>query len=62
MRFGNWNVRNLCVVGAMKSVSGELEKYKLDSVVVEEVRWEGEGYQTADKCTFSYGEGNVYHR
>jgi hypothetical protein len=27
---------------------GELEKYKLDLVGVQEVRWEGEGYQTAD--------------
>jgi hypothetical protein len=26
-------------------------------VAVEEVRWEREGYQTADNCTFSYGEG-----
>jgi len=30
MRFGTWNVRSLCKVGAMKSVVGELEKYKLD--------------------------------
>jgi hypothetical protein len=32
---------------------GELEKYKLDLVEVKEVRWEGEGYQTADNFTFS---------
>jgi hypothetical protein len=44
---GIWNVRSLCVVGAMKSVVGKLEKYKLDLVGVQEVRWEGEGYQTA---------------
>jgi hypothetical protein len=36
----------------MKSVMGELEKYKLDLVGVQEVRWEGEGYQTADNYTF----------
>jgi hypothetical protein len=24
---------------------GELEKYKIDLVVIQEVRWEGEGYQ-----------------
>jgi hypothetical protein len=23
--------------------------------------WEGEGYQTADTCTFFYGEGNINH-
>jgi hypothetical protein len=43
MRFGTWNVRSLCRVGAIKSVVGELEKYKLDLVGVEEVKWEGGG-------------------
>jgi hypothetical protein len=42
MRFDTWNVRSLYRVGAMKSVVGELEKYKLDLVGVQEVRWEGE--------------------
>jgi hypothetical protein len=38
---------------------GELEKYKLDLVGVQEVRWEGEGYQTADNKTILHGKGNV---
>jgi hypothetical protein len=34
MRFGNWNVRSFYRIGAIKSVVGELEKYKLDLVGV----------------------------
>jgi hypothetical protein len=42
-RFGTWNIRSLCRVGTIMSVVGELDKYKLDLVGMQEVRWEGKG-------------------
>jgi hypothetical protein len=38
---------------------GELENCKLDLVGVQEVRWEGEGYQTVDNYTFFFAKGSV---
>jgi hypothetical protein len=61
MSFGTWIVRSLCRAGAIKLVVGELEKYKFDLVGVQEVRWEGEGYQIEEYCICSCGKENINH-
>jgi hypothetical protein len=61
MGLGTSNTKNLCRIGAIKSVVEKLGKYKLDLVGVQEVKWEGEGHQIADNYIFHYGKGNVNH-
>jgi exonuclease III len=41
--------------------SGELVKYKLDLVGVQEVRWDKGGTEPAGDYTFFYGNGNADH-
>jgi hypothetical protein len=56
MRFGMWNVRSLYRVGrvgSLMTVSRELARYKLDSVGMQEVRWEGGGTEPVGEYTFS---------
>jgi hypothetical protein len=59
MKFCTWEVWGLFRVGPIKSDVRELEKYMLDLVAVQEVTWEGIGYQRADNYIFLYGKGNV---
>jgi len=44
MRFGTWNIRSLYRPG---STARELARYKLDLVVVQEVRWDKGGMARA---------------
>jgi exonuclease III len=60
MRFRTWNVRSLFRAGSPNTVMTELARYKLDLVVVQEVRWEGGGTEPAEH-TFFYGKGNERH-
>lgn len=43
MRFGTWNTRSLHRSGALKELCGEMRKYKLDILAVQESRWKGGG-------------------
>jgi len=43
MKLGTWNVRSFYGAGSLKAAARELARYKLDVVVVQEVRWDKEG-------------------
>jgi hypothetical protein len=57
-RFGKWNVYR---VGSLRAVTEGISKCKLHLVGVEEVRWDGEGTESAGEYTFFYGKGNENH-
>jgi hypothetical protein len=47
-----WNVRSLYRAGSLKTDSRELARHNLDSVGVQEVRWEGSGTKPAGEYIF----------
>jgi hypothetical protein len=58
MRFGMWNVWNLCKTNSLKMAARVLGKYKLDLMGVKEARWEEGGTEQAEDYTSFYGEEN----
>jgi hypothetical protein len=62
IRFGTWNVRCLCTAGAIKSVVGVLEKYKLDLVGVQDIRWGMGGISNSRQLYIFLWKGNVNHQ
>jgi exonuclease III len=61
--FGTWNIRSMYRAGSLRAVAEGISKYKLDLVGVQEVRWDGDGTESADKYKyiFFYGKGNENH-
>ena len=43
VRFGTWNVKSLYRAGVLGLVTSEIDKYRMDLVGVQEVRWKGIG-------------------
>ena len=56
--FGTWNIRNLCRLGWLTAVARELARYKLDSVGVQELKWDSVGTIRAGDYNFFYGKRN----
>jgi exonuclease III len=59
MKFETWNVRSFYGPGSPKTVPGKLQKYKLDLLAVQEVRWDKGDSETADDNTLSMEMGMV---
>jgi len=54
MRFGTWNVRTGLQAGNMNMTAEEVERYKMDLVAVQEIRWKGKGSIRKMKFTLLY--------
>jgi hypothetical protein len=51
----------VCIGQIHSAVAEEISKYKLDLVVVQEVRWDGGGTEPSVRYTYFYGKGNENH-
>jgi exonuclease III len=61
MRFRTCNVISLNRAGSLRAVAEVISKYKLDSVGVQEVRWNRGSTEPAGEYTFFYGKRNEKH-
>jgi exonuclease III len=43
MRFRTWNVRTLLQAGNTNITAEEAERYKMEVVALQEIRWKGKG-------------------
>ena len=50
------------ILGALGLVASKIEKYRMDLLGVQEVRWEGSGTLESGNYALFYGEGNANHR
>jgi hypothetical protein len=57
MRCGTRNVRSTYRAGSFRAVAEEISKYKLDSVGVQEVRWDGDVTEPAGEYTIFMESG-----
>jgi len=57
IRIGTWNIRTLFKTGAMKTIIDEIKRYKLLVVVLQEIRWPGNGSLKSNDTTLFYSGG-----
>jgi len=56
MRIGKLNVRSLYRSGSLTTAAREIEKYNLDLVGLQKVRWDERGAIRAGDYSFVYGK------
>jgi len=61
IRFGTWNLRNLCRSGSLTAVARELARHKLVLVGVQAVRWDKGGTTRTGDYIIFHGKGNDNH-
>ncbi|PSN47871.1 hypothetical protein C0J52_01231 [Blattella germanica] len=49
-----WNIRTMKQAGKMKEIAGEMLKYKIDVLALQEIRWQGEGRIDKPEYTMIY--------
>jgi len=57
---GTWNVRTLYRSGHLTTTTLELERYRLDIIAIQEVRWPGEGNLKTGNWTIFHSDGNAH--
>lgn len=62
MRFGTWNIRTLYKPGSLQCVLKEINRYNVDIVGLQEIRWPGSGNLKSENMTvFFSGKNNGKH-
>jgi len=62
VRIGTWNLKSLYRAGSLTAAARELQRYKLDLVGVQEVRWDREGTVRAGDYNIFYERRNENHQ
>jgi hypothetical protein len=62
MRFCIWNIRTVYRLGSPTTVAGELARYELDLMDIQEIGWDKGATVRAGDYIFFYEKGNENHQ
>lgn len=55
IRIGTWNIKTMLKAGKMEEVAKEMNKYKMEIIALQEIRWKEEGKIDKENYTMFYG-------